>query len=242
MSLRVGKNSRVYASVNKSLRLPSFTELYYKGPVNIGNSELKPEESWSCETGVKYAEKLIKAHASVFYRYSFNLIDWIQTPGEKIWHTENLTRINTWGVEASLDFDFDKICDENCLVERLHASYSYLDMNKNSGDFISYYVLDYLRHNLGITANIRLMKDLSVALGGRYYSREGSYISFPSGLESSWKPVFLADAGLKWNLNPIEFKVDANNIFNTEYFDYGNISMPGFNINFGLVCNIGLKK
>ncbi|MCK5169965.1 MAG: TonB-dependent receptor, partial [Bacteroidales bacterium] len=32
-----------YISVNKSLRLPTFTDLFYSGPSNIGNPDLKPE-------------------------------------------------------------------------------------------------------------------------------------------------------------------------------------------------------
>jgi vitamin B12 transporter len=35
---------KIFASAGKSLRLPTFTDLYYNGPTNIGNPELKPEE------------------------------------------------------------------------------------------------------------------------------------------------------------------------------------------------------
>jgi vitamin B12 transporter len=46
-------NWRWFASTNRTLRLPTFTDLFYSGPGNIGNPLLKPEEAISVETGLK---------------------------------------------------------------------------------------------------------------------------------------------------------------------------------------------
>ena len=46
---------KLYLSINKSLRLPTFTDLYYKSATNVGNPDLRPEEALSVETGLKYA-------------------------------------------------------------------------------------------------------------------------------------------------------------------------------------------
>ena len=50
----VHNNFRLFANAGTGQRLPTYTDLYYKGPGNIGNDQLKPEHSFHSEAGVKY--------------------------------------------------------------------------------------------------------------------------------------------------------------------------------------------
>ncbi len=54
ISYKITSNIRIYGSVNQSLRIPTFTDLYYVGPTNVGNPHLKPEEAITYELGTKY--------------------------------------------------------------------------------------------------------------------------------------------------------------------------------------------
>src|SRR5690606_4111743 len=65
-----------FASVDKGMRLPTFTDLYYNGPSNIGNADLKVEEAISYEAGIKYNAHQWFVSAAGFIRRSTNLIDW----------------------------------------------------------------------------------------------------------------------------------------------------------------------
>ncbi|MDR0686716.1 MAG: TonB-dependent receptor, partial [Dysgonamonadaceae bacterium] len=52
---------KLFASWNSALRVPTFTDLYYKGATHEGNSDVRPERSSSFETGVKYYGKIFSA-------------------------------------------------------------------------------------------------------------------------------------------------------------------------------------
>ena len=53
ISYNIRPEIKIFASAGKSLRLPTFTDLYYSGPTNVGNPELKPEETIHLESGIK---------------------------------------------------------------------------------------------------------------------------------------------------------------------------------------------
>ena len=59
MSYRLGNHWKVYASYNSSLRMPSFTELYYSVGGHKADKYLKPEELHAVEGGVKYLSRII---------------------------------------------------------------------------------------------------------------------------------------------------------------------------------------
>ncbi|MBO4371107.1 MAG: TonB-dependent receptor, partial [Paludibacteraceae bacterium] len=51
------KGSSVYLNTNRSLRLPTFTDLYYDAGNQLGNRDLLPEEAWTLSIGTKYANE-----------------------------------------------------------------------------------------------------------------------------------------------------------------------------------------
>src|SRR5215471_18583195 len=54
---------RLRASVSRAFRLPTYTDLYYNDPANVGNPRLKPESAWGFEAGPEWnAGKRITAH------------------------------------------------------------------------------------------------------------------------------------------------------------------------------------
>jgi vitamin B12 transporter len=57
----------VFGAVNKTLRMPTFTYMFYKSPVQKGNPLLKPEEAVTFEGGLKYNSQVIKAHLTSYF-------------------------------------------------------------------------------------------------------------------------------------------------------------------------------
>ena len=105
MSYRIGAHWKLYASYNSSLRMPSFTELYYSVGGHKADKYLKPEELHAFETGAKYGSAHFSASASLFYHHARNMIDWVMDTREQdpIWQSVNHTKVNTFGQEISVN-------------------------------------------------------------------------------------------------------------------------------------------
>jgi iron complex outermembrane receptor protein len=66
VAYRLNNRFRLYSSANKTLRMPTFTDMFYKSPVQQGNPELNPEEALSFEGGIRFNNSLLKGYAGVF--------------------------------------------------------------------------------------------------------------------------------------------------------------------------------
>lgn len=231
-----------YISVNKSLRLPTFTDLFYSGPSNIGNPDLKPEEAWSCEWGLKINTSLIKSNISVYYRDSKNLIAWVKPLGaepDDKWETQNLTNVETIGFEMANRIDFDDF-----MINYINLNYNYLDQRYNSGEFETKYSLNYLKHNLIFNINHKIINNLSLSWNIKYQDREGSYLKYDYLQneyvgQNKFDPFCLVDVKLNWSFNSFTFYAETSNLFNVNYVDIGNVNMPGRWFKAGFNVQIG---
>jgi len=132
-------------SWHRAMRLPTFTDLYYSGPVNIGNPLLKPEFSNTVDWNLKVSSKYFRGDAGLFYRVGHNMIDWIKYDTEDLWQSQNLTEVKSYGAELQFEADVNKLLS-GCGPDNVNIGYYFNNQFKNASDFISYYVLDYLKH------------------------------------------------------------------------------------------------
>ena len=98
---------KLRASASRAFRLPSFTDLYYSDPANLGNPNLKPESATSYEAGLD-AYLAPKLHASVtaFQRRDTNVIDYVKAnPTDAVWQATNFDKLHFTGVEASVVYE-----------------------------------------------------------------------------------------------------------------------------------------
>lgn len=98
-------SAQLHASVGRGFREPSFTELYYRDPANVGNPDLEAERAWSWEAGLALrpmAELL--AQTALFARYEDDLIDYIRPVGNSLWAASNLGRVRTLGTQVDLSY------------------------------------------------------------------------------------------------------------------------------------------
>jgi len=243
LGYKVSKDSRLFAAVNRSLRYPTFTDLYYEGPENTGNPNLKPEQALTVESGVKWFGKELSGSADVYRRYGKNLIDWVKTADTLKWHTMNLTTLTTTGLELSLVIDIPQIIDEeNYWLKTVRLSWSFADAAKETGSYLSKYALDYLHHQVVLEVNHVLPGRIEAYWQMVFRDRAGSYVAYPSGEIQNYNPFFLANIRLTYKLKFISLYINVSNILNTSYVDIGNLPMPGRWISGGFTVNTEFMK
>lgn len=224
---------KVTANANKNLRMPTFFDLYYKSAVQQSNPNLGMEKATSFDFGFEVNKNNFHAGVTAFSRKIDNMIDWIKpsNPDSTIWHSVNYTEMTTKGLEVSAGLSFDKV------VKDVRLSYSLLHSDKNTGDFLSKYALDYLKNKLTLSTQLVLTRKLTLGVVGAYWDRNGSYYNAQSVL-ISYDPYFTLDAKLSWHEKNYTIKVEGTNITNTTYYDLGGLRQPGHWFNAGIVVNL----
>ncbi len=228
-SYRIGNNWKLYASYNTSLRMPSVTELYYSVGGHKADKHLKPEELAAWEGGVKYNSYDLEGSVSVYRNHCKNLIDWIRRSDDPDapWESVNFTEVNATGIEANLALNLQELLPAQHLLKKLSVAYSYIDQDKVETDGIqSQYTLEYLRHKLVAQLQANLWKQLNMNIYYRLQDRTGTYTN-ADGQIKDYEPYGVVDARLSWNAPRYTLYVEANNLLDKRYVEYGHVEQPG---------------
>ena len=229
-SVRVGERWKLYASYNTSLRMPSFTELYYSVGGHKADKYLKPEELQAVECGIKYYGNILNAMVGGFHYHQRNTIDWIMDTRdpEGVWKSVNQTKINTLGIEADMTVELGRLFTyRQSSPFMLRLSYCYMHQQKEDMPYIqSRYSLEYLRHKLTAQLQVPLFSRMSMMLACRYQDRSGSYTD-TEGVVRDYRPYAVVDGRLSWNDDRWTAYIEGNNLTGTHYVDYGNVRQPG---------------
>lgn len=243
VALSLTNKIKWYASAMSSFRMPTFTDLYYNGPTNVGNPDLEPETAINYETGVKYKTKGLQGHATVFYRSGKNLIDWVkQDVADPKYTTVNHNEANTFGIELAGSWAPQQTLGDNFFITMVSANYGFLDTEVDLKGKQSGYVGDYLKHKFTARISHKIIGDLSGNWGVRFQDRAGQYDKFENGTytgPTDYEPFWLMDLKLVWTKTSYEFYVEASNLLDKKYVDFGNIAQPGRWIIGGVKLNIG---
>lgn len=229
-SYRIGTNWKVYASFNTSLRMPSFTELYYSVGGHRADKYLKPEEMSSLEAGVKYASGGVSGALSLYHHHGKNMIDWIMDTSagdDAVWQSVNHTKLNANGVEASLKLDFLTLLPRQSVLQAFNLAYNYINQDKDlEANLISQYALEYLRHKVVAGLLMQPVRDIHLGINYRFQQRTGTYKDLNGELQK-YSPYSIFDVRLSWDKPMYSVYVEANNVFDKTYVDYGNVPQPG---------------
>jgi vitamin B12 transporter len=234
---------KYYISINSSLRMPTFTDLYYSSATNIGNSLLLPEKAVAYESGLKYHFKGVKGHFSYFHRSGKNMIDWVKKPDENIWYAQNITKLNTDGLEFAAKIIPEKLFDKKTFIKSVELSWSWLSQDKQSGIYASKYVLDFLKNKINLGISHEIIKNVGINWEISYQDRNGTYTNWEGskyGNEVKYKPFLLIDSRLYWNKKGTTIYTEASNLSNTDYYDFGNIRQPGRWLRIGFIHQFNL--
>ena len=222
ISYRPGNHLKLHASYNTSLRMPSFTEMYYKLQGYSADPHLKPEEMQALEIGGTIHYPRFTIHSTLWYHHGQNMIDWIMDTSKgnaAEWQSVNHTTINSVGLDIGTQFSI--------LNSKFSVDYCYIHQDKKQEEnIVSQYALEYLRHKLVAKALCPITKRLSLNVTARWQDRVGSYTDFDSKV-CDYEPYALVDTRITWQERKWKVYIEANNLFDTRYHDYGLVEQPG---------------
>lgn len=227
----VSESLHVDANFVRSFRLPTYTDLYYKSATQISNPDLNSEESYNADINIRYNRSNFSAVATVYGRHGINIIDWVRLPEESVWHSMNHAEIDAFGGELQASYIGKKF------LRRVGVGYSYCTVLQHTDEYVSNYVLDYLRHKISLDCVVSPLKGLRIKTLLDYHYREGSY-SDVSGQLVPYSPVLLLNMGAEYDIRFCTIFVEGYNILNNEYCDYGGIPQPGISFLAGVKLNL----
>jgi vitamin B12 transporter len=164
-------------------------------------------------------------------------IDWVKNPSpdSTIWRSMNYGEVSFTGVESSLSYIPASTTQR---IISLKISYTYLSASKDNSGLLSRYVFDFLKHQISISADLRIAGNFFISNRISYSDRNGTFQN-KSGVNQPYKPFWLADTKLYRKSNHLTLYLEASNVFNTNYEDFGGIIQPGRWVKAGIVLEIG---
>ncbi|WP_379969648.1 TonB-dependent receptor plug domain-containing protein [Epilithonimonas sp. UC225_85] len=201
------RNHKVFGAISKGFRIPTFTDLYYVSPAEIGNPNLVPESAISSELGYRFQNEKILAKVSGFLRNTDNGIDWLKETPQSPWKAENVGKIHLKGFETEFKHQLFSFLD-------YRLGYTYLDNQYKNKEF-SRYALQNLRHQFVAQIDVKFLKFFSNQLIYKYSERVnlGSYN--------------ILDEQINFRYKDLNFYVLINNLTNTKYIETNLVPMPG---------------
>lgn len=206
---RISDSVRVKASASHAFRLPTFTDLYYSDPANLGNPNLKPEKAWSYEGGIVWKVRdSISTEMTLFARRERNGIDYVRSSPAVPWQAANIDRLNFTGVE---------VLSTIARGQRQSFQLGYTGIygaQESTAVLVSKYVRDYPVHQatagwLGSMHNLRLRGRIGVT--DRY--KRGAYP--------------LAEVSAVRSFRFVSPYLQITNLLNTGYEEIDGVRMPG---------------
>jgi len=215
----INKHNKLFVNVGKTYRVPTYTDLNYSDPINEGNSNLKPENALSYELGYRFIQDNCKTTISLFRRESRKSIDWTKEHEEDRWKPENITRIDTNGLEIDFNYHFTA-----SIFKSFNLGYTYLD-NEMKKSFRTYsrFSLDNLRHQLVVQLEHKMFKNISNQIIYRYNDRV------------NLEDYHLVDDRITYWNKSSQFYIQMTNILNTKYTETNLVPMPGRWIQGGVI-------
>lgn len=201
--------------ISRSMRVPSFTELYYSDITTLGNADLSAEKAWNYQAGFEYKQDGFFSSLAFFLRQEREMIDWVKPDPSQKWQARNFTQDHVFGVECFLRKEINKIIS-------LDANYAYTDKRIDNQGYLYKYGPNYAQHLVNTIFNLCLPFGRQ-EIGFNYKKRPD---------RRGW---LLMNTGLNYNLNS-NSKVffNATNVLNVEYQDIEGVPQSGRYMEAGL--------
>ncbi|MFC5624497.1 TonB-dependent receptor plug domain-containing protein [Algoriphagus winogradskyi] len=227
LGFQAATDFRLYSGYGISYRIPTYNDLYYVGPTNIGNDQLVPEQAQNFEIGAKWSKSGIFAELVYFNRSTDNLIEWTRPDADTPWQPQNFSQVKFNGIEASLNYRISPN-GKTLHIKEFNLSYNYLDADLiNQPGIETRYALTALKNQLigGILIGIGQKLEWNTKM--RNVERMNQ------------DPYFLLDMRADYNrTGKIGFFVEASNITDTDYVEAGTVQMPGRWFRAGFMLNL----
>jgi len=201
---------KLRASLSRAFRLPSYTELYYFDPADIGNPNLRPETAWGSEGGLDfYSGGRWTASATVFQRRERDVIDYVRYSLTAPWQAMNYDHLVFTGVEAAAKATVTRKSTIEFSYTRLFGSEDTLP-----GTY-SKYVFNYPVHEGVGNWQATWQDDFVTRVRLGVLDRFGSTAYALLDLYAAWA---------HWRIHPF---LQLTNATNTFYQEIQGVDMPG---------------
>ena len=232
IAFRPDSRWKVFASWNKALRMPTFTDLYAANAVQIGDTALKPERNSSFNAGARYRSNGIEVVAKGFFSHGHDMIDWVFESAEATrYHALNIGKLDNAGVSIDASANFRQIFGGDPFVADVKVGYAYIHQSHSTTQPIyrSLYALEYLRHKVTLGIDHRIVGKLSASWALRWQQRMNGF-----------HPYTKIDCKLTWRDRLFDIYLQADNITNHAYYDLGGVAQPRLWIMAGATLHINL--
>ncbi len=222
LGFKVNSSHTVYASFGKAFRVPTYTELFYSDPNNQGNPMLHEEEAWTVEVGHRFQNSKFRSQFSIFRRESQNLIDWVWMVPDSVWYAQNITKLNTTGLEMGFQWlppDFIP----HFRLNYFSFNYAYLHSSLGRSYVVSKYKLNHLRHQLTVGIGYTFFHH---SLNQNWFFRYEDRMDF--------EDHFILDTRIIWQRRRYSIFFDITNVLNQNYRDNLLIPMPSRRVHLGV--------
>jgi iron complex outermembrane receptor protein len=206
-SVFVSPALRLHASASRAFRVPTFTELYYSDPANLGSPDLRAEHGWSLDAGADWIRGGWLLSVTPFWRRDENVIDWTRPTIDDRWRSTNVRDVTTRGVETAVTRRWGQ--------GLVRAYYSLIDIDAPALDVLSKYVLEYARHQGGGSISTPIGAGFRVAMNLDHRHRLDG------------QSYQLVSARLSRQLADVDLFVDGTNLLNENYREIAGVPMPG---------------
>ena len=202
---------KLRASASRAFRLPSFTDLYYSDPADLGNANLKPESATSYEAGADaYVKTNLHASVTVFQRRSTNGIDYVRANSNAVWQATNFDKLHFTGVEASTVW-------EPATGQRVSVTFSALHgVDANNQQILeSKYTFNYPVQSAVLAWSGTVAKHVIAR----------TRLGVLNRLDQS--PYALWDVSAGYSTGRVRPFIQLSNLTNTSYQEIQGVAMPG---------------
>jgi len=208
-------NLTVFGNLGYTYRIPTYTDIFYVGPVNVGNPDLLPEYAWNYEIGFKTKGiSMLHAEASFFYRDGKDMIDWVRATDIDPWKPVNILSLKMAGFDSNTTIDLTKSLP--AVFKQLNFNYTYINANNtNPENMQSRYALENLKHQLRITLDLAYGKNITHSISTGFYDRV------------NLDDYTVVDTRLSYKGEKLTLFADITNIFNVTYQETNLVIMPG---------------
>jgi iron complex outermembrane receptor protein len=221
---------RIHASWSRSVRMPTFTDLYYTTETHVANETLRPERSEAVDLGLRFSRPFVSAYLTAFLMWGRDVIDWVRESPDDRWASWNLTEIDKRGIEAG--FTLRPGTYWPALRETVFsAAYARMTQTCNTRGLESRYSLNYLRDKVTLHLAHPVCPRLSAGWNFRFQQRMGVFSRYENGIAAGLQPYpafSVLDLRLNYTLRQWNVFLNINNLYDTHYYDIGNVPQAGF--------------
>ena len=223
------KTGSVYIGATRSLRTPTWTDLYYKAGVQRGSKDLKAEKAWMVSLGGQYTWNWEKAgnlfiEGDVYYRWGSDIIDWNFNEADGLFYATNHNAVDAFGLDFTATYQWNK------WLRTVSVRYAFSNLSLDLTHTKSMY-LDYLRHKITVHIDHGIYVWSKGCVGAdwslRWQQREGTYVDVNGVPGNAFVPVLLLDGSIYVELHAMRFALSCTNMTNRHYYEYGGVLMPG---------------